>query len=260
MFPYKGKGYSGSLEIFFIFLDLCLDRGLSSDQEDKILGFMKKNHIPYIILNRWVNDKFTNYINVDDTLAAYNATLYLISNGHRKIAFVGGNENFRNSKLRVKGYTQALEDNGIIVRDEYIRQGYYTERYGYQMADDLMELEDKPTAVLFSSDMIAIGFLNHIRELGLNVPNDFSIIGWGDFPASSYVTPPLTTIHIPNAELGAQAAKMLINLMDTKDLMLFQALMDANLTVRQSVAPCKTQDEHPSPSSKQINISRPIQE
>jgi len=200
MFPYKGKGYSGSLEIFFIFLDLCLDRGLSSDQEDKILGFMKKNHIPYIILNRWVNDKFTNYINVDDTLAAYNATLYLISNGHRKIAFVGGNENFRNSKLRVKGYTQALEDNGIIVRDEYIRQGYYTERYGYQMADDLMELEDKPTAVLFSSDMIAIGFLNHIRELGLNVPKRLLHHRMGRF--SRFLLRHPSIDHNPHSQCG----------------------------------------------------------
>jgi len=214
--------------------------GTSEPQEDAILAFMKRRQIPYIILNRWVNDNFTNYVNIDDSLAAYNATLYLLSNGHRKIAFVGGNENFRNSKLRIKGYTKALQDNDISVRQEFVFQGLYTERFGYQFAESFMCLAEKPTAVLFSSDMIAIGFMNHIREYGLSIPKDLSIIGWGDFPSSSYVLPPLTTVHIPNAELGLQAAKMLVNLITTKDLTLLQAVMNASLTVRDSVATLTT--------------------
>mgnify|MGYP003818306975 CR=1 FL=1 len=214
--------------------------GTSEVQENALLTYFRSKKIPYIILNRWLDNRYSNYVNVDDTLAAYNATKYLIQQGHREIAFIGGNENFRNSKLRIKGYTMALEEAHIKVNPAQIHQGFYTEHYGYQFAEEFIKIKEKPTAALFSSDMIAVGFLNHIKTLGLSIPRDLSMIGWGDFNLSSYVEPPLTTVHVPNAELGAQAAKMLINLMETKDLVQVHVLMDATLTIRKSVLPLST--------------------
>ena len=208
--------------------------GTSEEQEDVLLPFLKSKKIPYIILNRWIDDGVTNFVNVDDTMAAFNATRYLLQLGHRHVAFIGGNRNFRNSKLRIQGYASALNEAGLSVNQACILQGEYTEDYGYKVADELLRLDPRPTFALCSSDMIAVGLQRRLRELGFKLPQDFAMVGWGDFMIASYVRPTLSTIKVPNAEMGTQAAQALLNLIKNPSVVGMQVLMDAPLIVRES--------------------------
>lgn len=215
-------------------MDAYFILGTNEEQEDILLPYLRDKHLPYIILNRWVNDKFINYVNIDDAVAAQQATEYLIQLKHEKMAFIGGNKNFRNSRLRIKGFEIALEKAGLPVNPQYILQGEYTEAYGYQVGDELFAMNDRPTAALVSSDIIAAGLQRKLRELGMKLPEDFSMVGWGDFTIASYVTPALTTIRMPTSEMGTQAAIALDNMIRYPDVMGTHILMKAPLIVRDS--------------------------
>lgn len=215
-------------------LDGYFIMGTSEEEEDILLPYIKSMNIPYIILNRWVNEEYTNYVNVNDVIAACEGTKWLIGLGHTKIAFISGNKNFRNSILRLNGYRLAMKEAGISVPDNYIFHGEYTEDFGYSIADAVWQLADRPTAAFFTSDMIAIGFQRRLQELGVDIPSDFAIVGWGNFNISSYVSPALTTVDVPHQEMGAQAAKALLNLIHNSSIARVQILMKASLVIRDS--------------------------
>ena len=208
--------------------------GTNEEQEDLLLPYLKEKHLPYIILNRWVSDKQINYVNIDDAIAAEQATEYLIALKHTRIAFIGGNKNYRNSKLRIAGFQAALRHAQIEVESRYILQGEYTEAYGYQVGDELMALPNRPTAALVSSDIIAAGLQRRLRELKVVLPDEFSMVGWGYFTIASYVTPTLTTIRMPTSEMGTQAAIALDNMIRYPDVMGTHILMRAPLIIRDS--------------------------
>ncbi len=229
------EGHLKNIEdLFSSHLDGYFILGTSAEEEDILLPFLKAKKAPYIILNRWVNEKYTCYVNVDDVVASYRATKWLIDLGHKKIAFIGGDKNFRHSKLRLHGYTMAMEESGLSVLEKYIFQGEYNEDYGYTAGKELFHLKDRPTAGFFTSDMIAIGAQCSLRELGMALPQEFAMVSWGNFNIASYVRPALTTVNIPHAEMGIQAANALLNLLNHPSVARVQILMEADLVIRDS--------------------------
>lgn len=206
------------------------------EQEDLLIPYFKSKHIPYIIVNRWVQQKHCNYVNIDDVSASYDATKKLLEYGHKKIAFIGGNPNYRSTILRMKGYIQALESAGIPIREEYIITGEYTSAFGLKAANLLAKLPDAPTAGFFASDILAIATLRSMSDQGYRLPEDFSAIGYGDISIASFVHPPLTTIRVPVEDMGIQAAIALINLISNPGVCNIQVLLEANLIIRESCA------------------------
>jgi DNA-binding LacI/PurR family transcriptional regulator len=208
--------------------------GTSQEQEDILLSFLDSLRSPYVLLNRWINEKHVNYVNIDDTRASMTATEHLLSLKHRKIAFVGGDENFRNSKLRLLGFTRACEQAGLNPPGKYIIQDKYTETSGYEAADKLLSLKDPPSAAFFTSDVLAIGFQRALRERNMNLPEDFAMVSYGDIQLARYVSPQLTTIRMPSEEMGRQSAAVLLNLIHNPQVASVQILMKASLIIRES--------------------------
>lgn len=221
-------------KLFPVLHDGYIIIGTSEEEEDKLLAFLISKDIPAIVVNRWVNEKKASYVNIDDVDAAFNATNRLIDLGHKRIAFVGGNENFRNSKLRLRGYTMAMEQHGLEILPGYVIHGQYTEEYGYNMGPSLLSISPRPTAAFFASDMIAIGLQRSIKEMGLTLPQDMAMVGFSDVNLASYVQPSLTTIRMPAEEMGAQAALALINLIENPNVKRMQIVMDSALIIRES--------------------------
>lgn len=215
-------------------MDGYLVLGTSQEQEDALISRLIVQNIPYVVVNRWMNEKSINHVNIDDVAASISATNHLISLKHKKIAFVGGDENFRNTKLRLKGFRISCENAGIAIPDTYIFQGKYNEASGYEAAKLLLGLENPPTAAFFSSDILAIGFLRALREQGIATPQDFSLVGFGDINIAQYSSPPLTTVSIPVDEMGYQAAQALLNLINCPNMSLIQILLKAALVIRSS--------------------------
>lgn len=208
--------------------------GTSEEQDAVILHALQERQIPWLIMNRHIASKRVSYVGLDDEYATESAVNYLIKLGHRRIAFVGGNRNFENTKRRYSGYLAALEKAGIPAREEYVFFGEYSELSGYQKGREILSLRQRPTAACFASDTIAIGCMKYLSAHGLHLPQDMAIIGFGNIDASRTSVPTLTTIDQRYSDTGNIAAKALIQLMETPSIAYQQILVKTELVIRES--------------------------
>jgi LacI family transcriptional regulator len=147
---------------------------------------------------------------IDNVLAAQAAVEHLIDGGHRRIAMIAGLARTNPREERTQGFLQALTAYGLATDEGLIRGGDYTEAGGYQCALEILRQTPLPTAIFAANDLMAIGALRALREAGIRVPDEIAIVGFDDIPAASMVHPPLTTIAQHPYELGANAARMLL--------------------------------------------------
>ncbi len=151
-------------------------------------------------------------VRVDNEGGALQATEHLAALGHRRIAFIGGPSVSTTIQDRLKGYRRALLQNGIEADRGLIKQSTLTLEGGYRAAGELLAQPGAPTAILAASDQMSFGAVRAVREAGLRVPEDVSVIGFDNLPLSACFTPPLTTVSIPRHDLGVAAVEMLLNL------------------------------------------------
>jgi LacI family transcriptional regulator len=141
---------------------------------------------------------------------AYKATEYLIELGHRRIGFITGAMDQICAQDRSAGYEAALADHGITFDPELVFEGDFFRPLGYAGARALLELSHPPTAIFASNDVSAFGVMEAVREHGLRIPDDVSIVGFDDIPQAAHVHPPLTTVRQPLEEMGRAATRMLL--------------------------------------------------
>lgn len=154
-------------------------------------------------------------VNIDDRQAAYDTVKHLISLGHRKIAFIGGDvKEISTGKLRYEGYLGALQDAGIKVRPEWVRFGNLKMAAGYDLMQSILKEKAKPTVVFAVSDDMAVGALNCIVDHGLKVPEDISLVGFDDSGITETVRPKLTSLHQPIQQIGEMSVDILIKMIE----------------------------------------------
>lgn len=211
--------------------------GTSEAQDAVILKTLMQKQCPCLVINRNIESPHVSSVNFDDEYSSEMAVNHLIGLGHRRIAFVGGDRQFQNTQRRCSGYLSALKKSGIPVRDSYILFGDYSELSGYQMGKEILSMRQRPTAVYFASDTLAMGCMRYLSDHGLRLPRDMAIIGFGDIEASRYTNPPLTTIAQRDADGGKVAANALIQLMDTPSIAYQKILVKTELVIRESSGP-----------------------
>jgi DNA-binding LacI/PurR family transcriptional regulator len=118
------------------------------------------------------------------------------------------------SSARVAGYRSALAAAGLAHRSEYVRNGGFDEAVARRRMHELLDLPEPPTAVFVCSDRMALGVFQAVRERGLRIPYDISVVGFDDLPESRWTTPALTTVRQPLAEMAATALRLLVRMMD----------------------------------------------
>lgn len=186
-------------------------------------------------------------LNVDDAGGMAQGMELLYEKGHRKIAFVSGLMESLSAYNRYNAYLEFLQKKGIEIRPEYIRKGDYSWNSGYQVANTLMALDPTPTAVFLSNDLMAIGCIKGLQELGVQVPQDVSVLGYDNIEMSMLCSPLLTTIDQPKYEIGMKSVEMLLQLLDNRSpggedgpprIGLHQ-MMPTRVVVRDSVARAK---------------------
>ena len=176
------------------------------------------------------------YVDIDDALGARMAVEHLISLGHHRIAYVG-ESSVISSLRRREAYLECLRAHDILPDETLIRyaEGNMVEA-GYNLMESLMRLPNPPTAVFFSTDMLAIGATNAAHNMGLQIPSDVSLVGFDDIFMSQYLSPPLTTVFQSAYDKGRIAAKILIDYLEDSTPMRNQ-LLDIQLRLRSSTAP-----------------------
>lgn len=147
---------------------------------------------------------------VDNMAAGYQATSYLLERGHRRIAYIHGSLDSRDTWERFRGYRRALAEYAICPVDDYILVGGFRRDGGYQAACELVQQEPRPTAVFAANDQMAIGCILGFQDAGLAVPDDVSVIGVDNIPATELVKPQVTTIEQPTYEMGRIALELLV--------------------------------------------------
>ena len=167
----------------------------------------------------------------DNEGGAYAATSHVLSAGHERVMFLGGVKDFTTTVPRVAGYQRALADRGL---EPLVYQGSHGTPFGYRMIKELLRDGPLPaTAIVAADDGCAAGAVMALREGGLRVPEDISIVRYDDVPMAAHMWPPLTTVHIPAEELGRTAVRMASY---PHSMPLRATILGTHIVVRQSVA------------------------
>ncbi|MFO7882017.1 MAG: LacI family DNA-binding transcriptional regulator [Kosmotogaceae bacterium] len=198
---------------------------------------LKQRKIPCVFLD-FPYDNYIYSVSVDNFEGGYKATNYLISLGHKKIAFILGPEAARDSKARYHGYLRALEEHNIHFDKDFVLKGDFLTKSGYKAAKRLLETQKIPTALFAANDQMALGAMSAFKKEGYRIPEDISIIGFDNTEASSFSRPALTTIMQPIFEMGSLAAKTLISLINGKTPGKKRYLLETRLIERQSCGYC----------------------
>ncbi len=147
---------------------------------------------------------------VDDEQAGFDAAKELIRLGHRKIAFIGANDNAVSSKLRKDGFLRAMNEFSIPVDEEYIYTGDFEYENGAIALERFMNLPEPPTAVFCVSDLLAISAIHKADEMGLKIGSDISIMGFDNISMCEMMLPTVSTVEQPCEKLGEMVVRKLI--------------------------------------------------
>lgn len=164
------------------------------------------------------------------------AMQHLLSLGHRRIAAVTGPAGWEATEDRRRGYYAALAAAGIPLDPELEVEGDFEIAGGVTAAQRLFDLRDPPTAVFAFNDLLAVGVIQAARAHGLRVPEDLSVVGFDDLEFATIVTPALTTVRQPLAEMGRTAVSMLVRLLEGKRFETLHVQLGTRLVVRESTA------------------------
>ena len=150
------------------------------------------------------------YVSSNDYEAAFTLTSQIIKHGHKDIGFIKGHPKHSASHLRFNGYLDAMKSYGIEKNDQWIKQGNFSFKSGFDAGVEIFHSEKIPTAIFASNDSMAAGIMKSAQMKGMKVPNDLSLAGFDDSPIAHQIWPALTTVKQPVEKMAAHAAKILI--------------------------------------------------
>jgi LacI family transcriptional regulator len=192
--------------------------------------------IPTVLLNCYCEPRKHVAIVPGEVAGGFAATAHLTGLGHRRIAFINGEPWMDASVDRLKGYRQALATADIAFDENLVRNGDWMPLTGYHHTFELLSLPDRPSAIFCGNDLMAIGVMEALSELRLRVPDDISVMGYDDQELARYTHPPLSTLVLPNYEMGQRAAEALLDIAHGKLLRPMTFKIDGPLVPRGSTA------------------------
>ena len=172
-----------------------------------------------------------------ELVGAQTATERLIQGGCRRIALINGQEGTDAARDRLRGYRQALASNDIAFDPELVLPGNWEPSAGYNGTLALLGLKNPPDGIFCANDMMAMGCYDALRERGLRIPEDVAVVGFDDREIAQYMRPPLTTLVLPQYEMGAIAAEMLLDMSGGLKSHYDQIKVECEMIERQSVGP-----------------------
>lgn len=173
--------------------------------------------LPVVFMNSAAEGLAYDAIGIENYGGAYAAVEHLVAHGHRRIAIITGPEGNRDAAERLRGYRDALRDGGA-ERDAALEvEGDFLEPTGYYAARRVLEIAPRPTALFAANDAMAIGALGALRDAEVRVPDDMAVAGFDDIPVAKYISPALTSVHVPIHALGARATDWLLEAIQAEE-------------------------------------------
>ena len=205
------------------------------------LETLRQHNFPHVLIDHRGSDETIPAVAAANRQGAYSATAYLVELGHHRIGFITGAMDQICAQDRLAGYKTALADHGIAFDPELVREGDFFQPLGYAGASALLELPHPPTAIFASNDVSAFGAMEAVREHGLRIPDDVSVVGFDDIPQAAHVHPRLTTVRQPLEKMGRTATRMLLEYINDPQRPIERVELPTELVLRQSCQPKKSQ-------------------
>jgi LacI family transcriptional regulator len=171
---------------------------------------LSKGDVPVFILNRWIEGLEDRCIYLDNKIGGYLAAKTVIGKGHTKIAYITGQEWKADSNDRLFGHKAALEESGIEFDPDLLFNGDFVHESGSHGLTELLHRGKSFTALICANDEMASGAMTTARKLGMNLPEDLSIVGFDNLVYASYLYPTLTTINYPILQMAKSAANLVL--------------------------------------------------
>ncbi len=204
------------------------------------IGTLVDRNFPFVLIDNQVADEPCPYVGATNWQGAYKATEYLIDLGHRRIGFITGSMDLNSATDRLEGFKSALRTHHIAENPDLIYKGEYTQPSGFAGAATLLDLDEMPTVIFASNDTMAMGAMDAVRNRGLQVPEDISILGFDDVPQSAMIRPALTTVRQPLEQIGRVATQMLTDILKNPEKEVDEMRLPTELIIRDSVQPPNT--------------------
>ncbi len=180
-------------------------------------------------------------VTIDDFKAAFAMTRRLIELGHRDIGFIKGHPSAQASQLRLEGFETAMDKAGLKVEPNFVAQGLFTYRSGFDAAERILSRKVRPTAIFASNDDMAAGAVATAHRLGFEVPDHLTIVGFDDTAMASSVWPELTTVRQPISDMASMSVRLLLDQIKARrsgrPFEPVREIRDFSLIERQSSAP-----------------------
>jgi LacI family transcriptional regulator len=190
-----------------------------------------------VLINRRLQSNEVPSVTPDDAAGASMAVAHLVSLGHTRIAHIAGPQDTSTGLVRTRGYRDALRDHGLDDDPALVATcSYWTEAEGARALRQLLDSGVSFSAVLAGNDLLALGCYDVLEERGLTCPGDLSVMGFNDMPFIDKLRPPLTSVRVPHYEVGAEAARMLLDGLRDPGRHARSMLLPLSLVTRQSTA------------------------
>ena len=198
-------------------IKLLLDRAVDgmiiapAGEDDVMRDLVKSTRKPVVLIDRMIEGLGVDAVVLDNAAAVFEAVQYLVGLGPRRIGFISGSLSTTTGHDRMQGYRRALEAAGIAYHADLVREGHFREANAYRATMHLMRLAERPTALFSANNLMVIGAMRAIRDMGLSCPDDVSVASMDDFAWADVFSPRLTTVAQPVEAIGEQAAHLLLD-------------------------------------------------
>jgi len=197
---------------------------------------LTRHKFPFVVIDHQGSGDPCPAVGATNWQGGYNATEYLIKQGHKRIGFITGSMDLGCSQDRLKGYRSALRTHHIPEMPELVYEGDFNQPDGYAGASAFLELPIPPTAIFASNDVMAMGVMDAVRNRNLRIPDDISVVGFDNIPQSAMINPSLTTVQQPLEQMGRVATQMLLGVLKNPQKDVNRIELPTELIIRSSTS------------------------
>lgn len=199
-----------------------------------IVQDLKMRNLPYVIIDHHNGTDNEPSVTATNRKGVLDAMRHLMALGHQRIGFITGRMDIACSADRLQGYRDGLAEVGLPYDPRLVLEGDFTQPTAFRQAQTLLQLQNRPTAIIASNDTMAFGVMDAAKAAGLQVGHDLSVVGFDDIFMASQVYPPLTTVRQPMADMGSSAFELLIALLDRRTVLNMRRELPTELIIRES--------------------------
>ncbi len=203
--------------------------------DDPVIQYLIEQQFPFVLIGKpHQSTEEVTYIDNDNYLAGRELTEYFISLGHKRLAFIGGSPDLMVTKERLAGFKEALKLADLPMSDDYIVYMEFLREGGERAVEQLLSLEQPPSAIIVTDDLMALGVLSALAEKGYVVPDRISVASFNNVIFSEISCPPLTSVDVRIFQLGYEAAKSLVEKIESPELPPKSIIVPYKIVKRQS--------------------------